>query len=646
VEAQVGHGTIDVAHAGRSAPALRPPEFVARFVRLFSLGATLLYPLVGVATGATRPTGASVIWALAAGLVFHVYADVGNDVMDLPVDRTDPRRATSPLVRGDVTPQTALAIALAMLPLLLATVALPAARPALGALVAAMVLIGLYDIWGKVVPIPVVSDVVQGSGWAALVVAGGAAGGGVTASTMAAAGAVVVYVVMVNGLHGAIRDAANDRRAGARTTALLLGADVVDGERILLPGVLVAWGAALHAGFGAALIGVMATSGAAASSSGLLAAFAAAGLYGASTVVLVGAYRGRGALRKAMGAGTWHLFLLPASLLAASAAMMPWWMVTVAAAAFVLPPVAYGRTVRGHDFDAPATTLPETPTARSPLAPRLAGLWEMIRPGTPLAAAVLVGVGGLLSGAPAVRLVPLMGATAFAVAAGNVYNDRCDVAADRINRPDRPLVAGPTTGNDADKFVLGASLGAIALASTIGASSAIATSLLLVLGMGYSLVLRRIAFAGQAIVAVLFAVPVLYGAALGGGGINGRAWIGFGLAATYVGGREVLKGIPDLPGDVVAGYRTPATVLGRRGALRCYRVAAVTFCVLSPAVTITAGGAIYLIAAIAGAAGPTARTLLIVRGEPSPAAIDRAIAFSGLIFASGVIPLLTLARGA
>jgi 4-hydroxybenzoate polyprenyltransferase len=652
VDAQTGPGTIEVTHAGRSGPAMRPLEAAARFVRLFSLGATLLYLLVGVATGAGRPNVAEVGWALVAGLLFHGYADVGNDVMDLPIDRTDPRRATSPLVRGEVTPQTALAVALAMIPLLLATVAIPVARPALGAVVAAVVLIGLYDIAGKSIPIPVVADVVQGAGWAALVVAGAVAGGGVTTATMGAAGAVVVYIVMVNGLHGAIRDAANDRRAGARTTALLLGADVVDGEMIVLPRGVVVWGAVLQAGYGTALIGVLAASGVPASDPGVLAGglitagLVAAGLYGASTVAFVGAYRDRHRLRKAMAAGTWHLFLLPASLLAASAAMMPWWMVIVAIAAFLLPPLVYGRAVRDREFDVPATTLPRSSSTRSPLHPRLAGLWEMTRPGTPLAAAVLVGVGGLVSGEPTLRLVPLTTATMLVVAAANVYNDRCDVVADRINRPDRPLIVGPTTGNDADKFVLAASVGAVVLASTIGVATAIATGALLATGVAYSLVLRRIAFVGQAIVAVLFAVPLLYGAAFGAGGITGRTWIAFGLTAAYVAGREVLKGIPDRPGDLAAGYRTPATVLGPGGALRLYRAAAVAFCVASPAVTVVVGDAVYLIAALAGAAGPTVRTLLIVRDGPTPAAIDRAIAFSGLVFASGVIPLLALARGA
>jgi geranylgeranylglycerol-phosphate geranylgeranyltransferase len=269
----------------------------------------------------------------------------------------------------------------------------------------------------------------------------------------------------------------------------------------------------------------------------------------------------------------------------------------------------------------------------------------MTRPGTPLAAAVLVAVGALVGGDPTVRVVALMAATALAVAAANVYNDRCDVVADAINRPDRPLIAGSVTRRDADRFVLVASGASVALAVPLGAGAALATALLLVLGLAYSLILQRVAFIGETAVAALFAVPLLYGAAFGAGGITARAWIAFGLAATYVGGREILKGIPDRSGDIAAGFRTPATVLGDNGALRLYRVVALAFCAASPAVGLILGDAAYVAASVVFALLPTLRVLALVRGVPTPDEIDHAIAFSGLVFASGVIPLLALAPG-
>jgi 4-hydroxybenzoate polyprenyltransferase len=234
-------------------------------------------------------------------------------------------------------------------------------------------------------------------------------------------------------------------------------------------------------------------------------------------------------------------------------------------------------------------------------------------------------------------------ATALAVAAANVFNDRCDEPADVVNRPDRPLIAGRTTGNDADKFVLAASLGAVAASATLGAAASIAATALLVAGLGYSLLLRRVAFVGQAAVGALFAVPLLYGAAFSRGGVTGRTWIALGLAAMYVFAREVIKGIPDRPGDLAAGYRTPATVLGEAGALRLFRGAAVAFCAASVAAYLVADDPAYLAASLVCGVLPTLRTLAMVRGTPSADALSRAIAFSGLVFAAGVVPLLLLA---
>jgi 4-hydroxybenzoate polyprenyltransferase len=234
-----------------------------------------------------------------------------------------------------------------------------------------------------------------------------------------------------------------------------------------------------------------------------------------------------------------------------------------------------------------------------------------------------------------------MAAAALAVAAANVFNDRCDRVADEVNRPDRPLIAGPTTGNDADRFVLAATLGAMGASAIIGPAASAPTVAFLVVGFGYSLVLRRVAFLGQAVVASLFSGPVVYGAWFGGG-VSARVWIAAGLAATYVFAREILKGVPDRPGDLAAGYRTPATRLGEAGALRMFRGAVALFCAASVAAYFYVDDVAYLVASLVCAVGPALRTVGMVRNAPSTETVNRAVAFSGLVFASGVIPLLLL----
>jgi geranylgeranylglycerol-phosphate geranylgeranyltransferase len=614
----------------------------ARFVRLFSLGATFLYLLVGAGTGEGRVSAQVVVVSLLIGLAFHVFADVSNDVMDLPIDRTEKRRRASPLVRGVMSPEWALLIALAMLPLMFALVARTASSRAVWPLVAGITLIGLYNVAGKVMPIPFVADVVQGSGWAALVFAGAALAGGATRATAWAAAAVVVYIVMVNGIHGAIRDSENDQRAGAYTTALVLGAGATAEHGVVVPGTVVFVGASLQVAFGLALTGLVVAVPDEVGRPAVAVASACA-LYALSCAALASAYRARASLRRTMKFGTWHLFLLPAALLAATAALMPGWMVVVACAAFLVPPLAFAWAVRGSSFDVPATSL-AGPASRRPshYRGRLAGLWEMTRPGTPLAGAALVAVGVVLSEEPSALTPALMLATALAIAAANVFNDRCDVAADTVNRPDRPLITGPTTGNDADKFVLTAAILSVLMSAVLGVEACLATSLLLVAGLFYSVALRRVAFAGQLVVAALFAAPVLYGAHLAGGGVGPQHWIAAGLIVTYVFSREVLKSVPDRPGDLAAGYHTPATVLGEPGALTVFRWASAVFCIASLAAYAYADDAWYLVASILFAVVPALRTLYMVKGAPSLQAINAAIAFSGLVFTSGLVPLVLL----
>ena len=218
----------------------RPAETLTRLTRVFSMGATVTYLLAGIASA--RDGSTPLAWALAAGVLLHLNTHVANDVADLPLDATDPRRAPDPLVRGRVPAELALLLAVATLPVVFAVTRDPAASVALAG---AVVLVGLYNLAGKSLRVPFAADAVQGAGFGALVVAGAYAAGGATAATWWAAGLVAAYDAMVNGVHGAVRDVANDTARGATTTAALLGARV-DGGRVFLPRSLVAYGAALH----------------------------------------------------------------------------------------------------------------------------------------------------------------------------------------------------------------------------------------------------------------------------------------------------------------------------------------------------------------------------------------------------------------
>jgi 4-hydroxybenzoate polyprenyltransferase len=207
---------------------------VDRLIRLHFLVFSCVWPLMG-ATSVQPDLGWIQVGALlAATLCFHSFAMVLNDVIDLPIDRTDPRRQRDPLVRGAIRPWQALTFALIQ-PLLTVplTMVLGGGWPAHLALAVGFAAMAAYDVWGKRCAIPPLTDALQGIGWASLAVYAAYAIGGVpTPLTWLIAAYVACFTLLFNGVHGPLRDLGNDRTGGAMTTAILLGAHPVPGTGI------------------------------------------------------------------------------------------------------------------------------------------------------------------------------------------------------------------------------------------------------------------------------------------------------------------------------------------------------------------------------------------------------------------------------
>lgn len=171
-------------------------------------------------------------------------------------------------------------------------------------------------------------------------------------------------------------------------------------------------------------------------------------------------------------------------------------------------------------------------------------------------------------------------ATSLILAAGNAFNDVCDVATDRLNRPDRPIASGRISRRMAGAFAAATGLAGIALAATVSS-----VALLLAVGAAallaaYSLWLKSTPFAGNVVVSLLSAGAVLAGGVAVGGGAATFAANVFVLLLTFV--REVLKDIEDLPGDLAASLRTTPAVLGPRVPLIAAGAAVVLSAVWAP----------------------------------------------------------------
>ncbi|HWO89342.1 MAG TPA: UbiA family prenyltransferase [Gemmatimonadales bacterium] len=210
-----------------------------------------------------------------------------------------------------------------------------------------------------------------------------------------------------------------------------------------------------------------------------------------------------------------------------------------------------------------------------------ADVLRLIRVRNLLIAAAGVAVGGVVALGRFAIPEPVwlaMGSAIGLGAAGNVANDLSDLEADRINRPDRPLVAGRISRSAA--ILTGGLLGGtgLVLAWMAGAATlAIATGALVVM-LVYSPLLKRNGIVGNVAVAVVASLPLVYGPAALGAMRAGT--IPFVFASLLHLARELVKDLEDVAGDRMVGRRTMPIVHGEATA---YLAAAVTLVAFVPA---------------------------------------------------------------
>ncbi|WP_312909152.1 geranylgeranylglycerol-phosphate geranylgeranyltransferase [Natronosalvus caseinilyticus] len=211
------------------------------------------------------------------------------------------------------------------------------------------------------------------------------------------------------------------------------------------------------------------------------------------------------------------------------------------------------------------------------------GLLELTRPMNVVAASVLTFIGGFVAGgvgeAPP-HLGAAIGATAFAVGAGNAINDYFDREIDRINQPERPIPRDAVSPRGALAFSLAMFLAAVAIAVTLPPIAiAIAVINLLVL-ITYTEYFKGLPGIGNALVAYLVGSTFLFGAAAVGD--VRAAVVLFLLAGVSTLTREIIKDVEDVDGDREEGLNTLPIAIGERSALHVATVLLVVAVVASP----------------------------------------------------------------
>ena len=149
----------------------------------------------------------------------------------------------------------------------------------------------------------------------------------------------------------------------------------------------------------------------------------------------------------------------------------------------------------------------------------------------------------------------------FLLAASMIVNDYFDREIDRINEPKRPLPSGVVSPTEALSFA--AILGSLGLlsASKTGIPTLLIALLSLVIMISYNARVKKTGLLGNVLVSTNVAIPFVYGG-FAVASLNWALAIFAFLAFLSSVGREIVKGIVDVPGDTSRGVRSIAVTKG------------------------------------------------------------------------------------
>jgi len=194
---------------------------------------------------------------------------------------------------------------------------------------------------------------------------------------------------------------------------------------------------------------------------------------------------------------------------------------------------------------------------------KLLALYKLARPFNGLTGGMAVFLGGYVAGTGEWLSVTLAAVVTFLVTgAGNAWNDYLDVDIDKINQPGRVLPSGQISPRTAWIFSLFLTGFALFVAAFIGLDAFFVALLVSVALYLYSWKLKSTVLMGNATVALISALSVVFG-----GVAAGNVWPTLILAAIIgvaILGREVLKTLADYEGDLKQRCRTISTAWGRR----------------------------------------------------------------------------------
>ncbi|GAB4163991.1 MAG: geranylgeranylglycerol-phosphate geranylgeranyltransferase [Candidatus Promineifilaceae bacterium] len=206
---------------------------------------------------------------------------------------------------------------------------------------------------------------------------------------------------------------------------------------------------------------------------------------------------------------------------------------------------------------------------------KVKALFSLTRPLTTFSGVLSTVMGGYVAGTGAWLHITLAAiATALITGAANAWNDYLDIEIDKVNQPQRVLPSGSVSPQTAWRFSLALTLLAILLPLLINLPTflmALASSVLLYV---YSWKLKSTVLVGNATVAGISALSVVFGG-VAAGHVQPTLLLALIIGVAIL-GREVLKTMADYEGDLSQQCRTVATVWGKRVSRNIFFILATT----------------------------------------------------------------------
>lgn len=169
----------------------------------------------------------------------------------------------------------------------------------------------------------------------------------------------------------------------------------------------------------------------------------------------------------------------------------------------------------------------------------------------------------------------------FLTASSMVLNDIVDIEIDKINMPNRPIAAGRISINTAKRYAIIIMMLGLIFSALLSINAILIAISALIISILYNFKGKRTGFLGNVMVAYCVAIPFLFGGIAVSNTINEKILIFFTLALLTTTGREIIKGIADVEGDIKKDIKTLALMYGKRKA----SIIAVLFYMIAIAIT-------------------------------------------------------------